>query len=118
MGKIFLQNIKVFAYHGCVGAEEKIGSFYEINLKLDTDFSKVSNTDDIEDTVNYVTLNRIIREQMKIISKTLEHVSRRILDKIGTTFPEIKHAELSVSKINPPVEGEMEKFTVIVEQVY
>ncbi|MFV0237270.1 MAG: dihydroneopterin aldolase [Flavobacteriales bacterium] len=118
MGKLYLQNIKIFAYHGCMEVEEMIGSFYEVNLMVKTDLSKVSNTDNIKDTVNYVELNRIIHEQMAVVSKTIEHVGNRILNEIGIISLGVSQAELSISKINPPVKGDMEKFTVILERVY
>ncbi|APD06563.1 dihydroneopterin aldolase [Flavobacteriaceae bacterium UJ101] len=118
MGKLHLQNIKIFAYHGCMQVEEMIGSFYEVNLIVKADLSKVSNTDNIKDTVNYVELNKIIHEQMAIVSKTIEHVGNRILNEIGKVLSDVKWAEISISKINPPVEGDMEKFTVILERAY
>ncbi len=118
MGKLHLQNIKIFAYHGCMQVEEMIGSFYEVNLMVKADLTTVSNTDHITDTVNYVELNRIIHEQMAIISKTIEHVGNRILNEIGIVLPQVQFAEISISKINPPVYGDMEKFTVILERTY
>ncbi|MFV0530874.1 MAG: dihydroneopterin aldolase [Flavobacteriales bacterium] len=117
MGKLHLQNIKIFAYHGCMPVEEVIGSFYEVNLIVKADLTKVSKTDNIKDTVNYVELNRIIHEQMAIVSKTIEHVGNRILNEIEDST-QINFAEISISKINPPVKGDMEKFTVVLERTY
>lgn len=118
MGELHLQNIKIFAYHGCMQVEEMIGSFYEVNLKVKADLTKVSDTDNIADTVNYVELNRIIHEQMAIISKTIEHVGNRILNEINIALPQVQFAKIVISKINPPVYGDMEKFTVILERTY
>ncbi len=118
MGKLHLQNIKIFAYHGCMEVEEMIGSFYEVNLLVKADLSKVSKTDNILDTVNYVELNKIIHEQMAIVSKTIEHVADRILNTIGDDFLDVNFAEVSISKVNPPVDGDMDKFTVILERLY
>ncbi len=118
MGKLHLQNIKIFAYHGCMKVEEIIGSFYEVNLMVEADLSKVAETDDIKDTVNYVKLNQVIHEQMNIVSKTIEHVANRILNEIGMALPDVNFAQISISKINPPVEGDMEKFTIVLERVY
>ena len=118
MGKLHLNNIKIFAYHGCMKVEEMIGSYYEVNLLVKADLTKVSVTDNIMDTVNYVELNRIIHEQMAVVSKTIEHVGNRILNTIGVELTDVNFAEISISKINPPVDGDMEKFTVILERAY
>ena len=32
MGKIYLKNIRLYAFHGCMDEEEKIGSDYVVNL--------------------------------------------------------------------------------------
>jgi dihydroneopterin aldolase len=45
-------------------------------------------------------------------SKLIENVARRIIDAINDRFPQIKYTELSLSKINPPITGQVGKATV------
>lgn len=118
MNELAIEELKIFAYHGCMEVEQAIGSYYEINLNVRADLSKVSQTDNIMDTVNYVVLNSIIHEQMAIVSKTIENVCERILNTIHEQFPEIQWVRLKISKINPPVHGDMKKFSVIFERNY
>ena len=66
MGTIKINNIRLYAYHGCLVEEGKIGSDYRVDLKVKTDLSKSAISDDLNDTVDYVHLNRIVKQEMAI----------------------------------------------------
>ena len=112
MGIIKVQNIRVYAYHGCLIEEGKIGSDYRVDVKVKADLSKSTKTDALSDTVDYVHLNKIVKEEMAIRSKLLEHVADRILDRILDELKMVKVADVSVAKMNPPIGGNVEKVTV------
>ena len=59
MGIVKVSNIKVYAYHGCLVEEGKIGSDYRVDLEVKADLSISAKTDRLKDTVDYVLLNRI-----------------------------------------------------------
>ena len=82
MGKIYLKNIRLYAFHGCMEEEEKIGSDYIVNVVVETDLKKSSKTDSLEDTVDYVALYEIIKTEMMQRAKLLENVVDRILNRI------------------------------------
>ena len=111
MGIIKVQNIRVYAYHGCLIEEGKIGSDYRVDVKVKADLSKSTKTDELSDTVDYVHLNKIVKEEMAIRSKLLEHVADRILDRILDELKMVKVADVSVAKMNPPIGGNVEKVT-------
>ena len=112
MGVIKVENIRVFAYHGCLPEETKIGSDYRVDLEVKADLQKSSKTDDLEDTVDYVFLNCVVKEEMAIASKLLETVARRILDRIFNEDNLVTKATISVSKLNPPIGGDVERVTI------
>ena len=58
------------------------------------------------------TIMGIPKEEMDKRSKLIENVARRIIDAINDRFPQIKYTELSLSKINPPITGQVGKATV------
>ena len=62
MEQIILKNIRVRSNHGCLVEEEQIGSDYRVDLKVTADLGKARSTDALEDTVDYVSLNRIVVE--------------------------------------------------------
>lgn len=116
MGKIKVDNIRVYAHHGCLKEETSIGSDYLVNISVDTDLTKAEVSDDLEDTADYVQINHIVKEEMKVPSKLLEHVGKRILDRIFIEIPITEKAKVSVSKINPPIGGDVAKVTVILKE--
>lgn len=112
MGVIKLKNIKVFSYHGCLDEEGKIGSDYRVDLKVYGDLSHSSKTDKLSDTIDYVHLNKIVKEEMAIRSKLLENVAERILKRIMDELIMVQKAKVDVSKINPPIGGNVAMVTV------
>lgn len=116
MGIIKVENIRVYAHHGCLKEETIIGSDYRVDLIVKVDLSKSARTDELSDTVDYVFLNRVVREEMAIPSKLLETVAQRILDRIFAEDKLVKKADVSVSKINPPIGGDVEMVTIKMSQ--
>jgi len=116
MGTIKLQNIRTFSYHGCLIEESKIGSDYSVNLEVKTDLRKSALSDKLADTVDYVLLNSIVKEEMAIRSNLLEHVAQRIIKRIFLEIPEVSRILLSVSKLNPPIGGDVEAVTIQMEE--
>lgn len=116
MGKIILNNIRIFAFHGCLIEEGKIGSDYLVNLTIHTDLTISAKSDNLYDTVDYVHLNQIVKEEMAIRSALLEHVAKRILDRVFNEASNVTYAEVYVSKLNPPIGGDVEAVTIVMEQ--
>ncbi|RRJ90583.1 dihydroneopterin aldolase [Paenimyroides tangerinum] len=116
MGIIRLKNIRTFSYHGCLVEESKIGSDYRVDLEIKADLRKSSVSDELADTVDYVHLNKIVVEEMAIRSKLLEHVAKRIITRIFKEIPEVSRIVLEVSKINPPIGGDVEQVTIVMEE--
>jgi len=116
MGIIRLKNIRTFSYHGCLIEEGKIGSDYSVDLEIKTDMRKSSMTDHLSDTVDYVLLNRIVVEEMAIRSHLLEHVGHRIVIRVFKEVPAISSIKIAVSKLNPPIGGDVEAVTIEMEE--
>lgn len=112
MGTIFVNDIKVYAHHGCMPEERRIGSDYIVNIEVKADLSKSAITDNLEDTVDYVSINQIVKDQMAISSNLLEHVAQRIINAIIEKHDEVREVVVDVSKINPPINGDVKSVTV------
>tara|TARA_B110000008_G_scaffold262681_1_gene285328 strand:- start:62866 stop:63240 length:375 start_codon:yes stop_codon:yes gene_type:complete len=113
MGKIQVNNIKLYSYHGCLEEESKIGSWYRVDIEVEVDLTKSSISDALIDTVDYVHLNHIVKEEMGIRSKLLEEVAKRILDRFFLELKMINIATVSVAKINPPIGGNVQEVVII-----
>ena len=116
MGTIKLKNIRTFSYHGCLVEESKIGSDYRIDLEVKTDLRKSCVSDKLADTVDYVLLNQIVVDEMAIRSELLEHVANRIIVRVFAEAPSVSRIKIGVSKINPPIGGDVEVVTLELEE--
>ncbi|UOB19478.1 dihydroneopterin aldolase [Abyssalbus ytuae] len=112
MGIIKIKNIQVYAYHGCLVEEGKIGSDYRVDVSVKANLQPSAQSDNLKDTVDYVHINRIVKEEMAIRSKLLEHVARRILRRIFDEISIADESTIEVSKINPPIGGNVEMVTI------
>jgi 7,8-dihydroneopterin aldolase/epimerase/oxygenase len=112
MGSIKLRNIRTFSYHGCLVEESKIGSNYSINLKIKVDLDLSAESDALRDTVDYVALNTIVVEEMAIRSDLLETVAQRIINRIFNELKKVNKVTIEVSKLNPPIGGDVEAVTI------
>ena len=116
MGIIKLKNIRTFSYHGCLVEEGKIGSDYRVDLEIKTDLRRSSLSDNLNDTVDYVLLNQIVVEEMAIRSQLLEHVANRITTRIFAEIASVSRIIVAVSKLNPPIGGDVEAVTIEMEE--
>lgn len=118
MSRIFLEDVKIYAYHGVLPEENIIGTYYILNAELHTDLWKAAETDDLNDTISYADINGIIQREMSVKSKLLEHVAGRIIMKIHQSFPQISYIKLKITKTSPPMEGEMKGASIELEKSF
>lgn len=116
MGSIKLKNIRTYSYHGCLVEEGKIGSDYLVNLEVKTNLEKSYASDALKDTVDYVLLNKIVVEEMAIRAKLLEQVANRIAERIFVESKMVRKIKIEVSKINPPIGGDVEEVTITLKK--
>ena len=83
---------------------------------MEGDFSKAETTDLIHDTIDYVAIADIACHEMSITSKLIEHVARRILSRIQSTWPDIQKSGLTIKKIAPPMNQQVESVEYTIEQ--
>ena len=115
MSIISIEGMEFFAYHGCFKEEQVIGTKFNIDLFLTVDTSKAEDSDELHDTVNYQEVFHLVKSEMQVTSKLLEHVGRRILNSIKSTYPQIEKATLKIRKLNPPLGGKMDFVSVTLD---
>lgn len=115
--KIILENVKIYAYHGVLPEETKIGTYYIVNAELHADLEKATQSDDLTDTINYAEVNAIIHEEMAIPSQLLERVIGRIITRLEEQFPQLTNIKIKLTKTRPPMQGEMDGVSIEIEKV-
>lgn len=112
MGIINVNGIRVYAYHGCLPEEGVIGGEYIVDVTVDTDFSHAEETDELHDTVDYCVINDVVRAEMAIRSKLIEHVARRIGNGLRASYPDVRSFMVRVTKINPPMNSAVDHVSI------
>lgn len=112
---INIEGIKLYAYHGCLEEEAKIGGNYIVDVYITTDFSDAAKTDDLTKTIDYCAVYEIAKTEMAIRSKLIEQVCLRIYDNIRANLKGIKTLHVKVTKLVPPMNGDVEKVSVEVK---
>ena len=112
MGQIRLNGMEFYAYHGCYREEQLTGNHFLVDITIDTDMGKASESDDLCDALNYAEVYELVKQEMAVRSHLLEHLSARILDSLFERFPQLKQAEVCVTKQNPPIGGQVQSVCV------
>ena len=112
MSKISLENMEFHAYHGCLEHEILLGNTFIVNVSIELDTLLAGESDSLEHTLNYQLVYDVVKEQMEIQSKLIEHVGQRILDNIMFSFPQINALEVRLSKLNPPLGAKVERVSI------
>jgi len=111
---IGLKKMLFHAYHGVMEQERTVGNTYQVDLKLFLDLSKAIRTDNLDDTVNYADIFSLVKEEMAIPSRLIEHVAGRIIQKIRERYTHISKIKIRLAKIHPPIQGEIQEAAVII----
>ncbi|MDR1555955.1 MAG: dihydroneopterin aldolase [Tannerellaceae bacterium] len=118
ISKIVLKDMKFYAYHGILPQEKCVGNNFLVNLSVTAPLEAALHTDDLNDTINYATVYSLVKKEMDIPSCLIEHVAGRILRSLKNHFPRITETELSLSKLNPPITGDIHSATIVLREVY
>ena len=116
MGLIEIEDMEFYAYHGHFKEEQVVGNRFLVNVAIRTNCQAASKSDKLEDALNYQIVYQVIKDEMEEKSHLLEHIGGRILDRLYATFPEIHWAKIKISKMNPPMGGQIERVSVTMER--
>jgi 7,8-dihydroneopterin aldolase/epimerase/oxygenase len=112
MGLIEIEGMEFYAYHGHFKEEQVVGNKFLVNISIETDCTKAGWSDNLGDALDYQKVYTLIKEEMDKKSFLLENICARILDKLYLQFNSINKATIKVSKINPPMGGQIKKVSV------
>ena len=105
IGIIELEEMRFWAFHGCLESERRNGKLFLVDFRGELDMRKAAGSDNLEDTVNYGLVYDLVKEEMSVPSDLLENVAGRIVRRIAERFPEFVRFSVRVSKRRPPVGG-------------
>ena len=118
MAKIALEGMRFYAYHGFYSEERMVGTHFEVDVYIETTFSRKVYTDDLYSTINYETVYFICKAAMKKPALLIETVAARIILGLKKHFQGKKLSGILVriKKESPPLGGEVASASVELDQ--
>ncbi len=115
--KINVKGLRLYAYHGVHPEENKLGQEFEIDLVLSV--VRPSTMDDrLDHVLSYwdamTTIKKVFTGKT---FKLLENAAQTILESLSE-YPQIKHAEINLKKLTPPIPVTVDFVGVIMEKSY
>jgi len=111
--KLYIEDIRLHAFHGCLEEEGRIGGKYRVDIMAEAELETSAEDDDLSKTVDYVVVYDLVKEEMAIRSKLIETVARRIALRLAATYPWVIQWEVSLTKFNPPVNGNLGQSRIV-----
>jgi 7,8-dihydroneopterin aldolase/epimerase/oxygenase len=113
---INIEGMRLYGYHGCLEEEARIGGNYIVDVRMGIDFSVAAETDNLLETIDYCTIYEICKKEMSVRSKLIEQVCDRIFKKISADFPSLESLNVKVTKLNPPMNGDVDRVCVEIQK--
>lgn len=110
---IRVETIKVWAYIGVYHDEQVQGRYFTIDVEVVADLSEAEILEDkLASVYNYEWITNIVHSEMKVSCALLEKKAILIAKEIKSSDVRLKSVKLKLSKLNPPLEGEIRSTSV------
>ena len=113
-----LKNMRFYGYHGVLPEEKRLGQWFEVDLEVRTDLQKAGLSDQLEDTLDYSGLLKLVQ---KVVTgenvNLIETLAERIAQKIAEGFS-ARELTVRVRKPNPPSPADFDGAEVEIHRVY
>lgn len=106
--QIKLSGLKFFAHHGLYEEEQKKGGWFIVDIQFNCDATEAMLNDEITGTVNYEEIYNLVKEEMLISSKLIEHLAARIHKRILLEVKGVFDLILTVKKLEAPLGGPLD----------
>jgi dihydroneopterin aldolase len=94
-------HLKLYGYHGCNPQEAIHGQWFHFDVYVHSNGAKAVYSDQLSDSVDYVRIYNIIKEENAQRSNLIEHLAGRIKKKLHDAIVLSDKIEVKVSKPNP-----------------
>ncbi|MDP7578698.1 MAG: dihydroneopterin aldolase, partial [SAR202 cluster bacterium] len=95
---IQLNGMSFYGYHGVSEAERELGQRFVVDLEIYRDLSLAGESDNLDDTVNYTDLYKMVKKivedsRHELLEGLAESIAKRVLEKFA-----VDSVELTVKK--------------------
>ena len=103
--RIILEGMQFYAYHGGSEEERSLGQPFQVDIEGELDLSAAGASDNLDDTVSYTHIYRVVRDVMEQEKKhLLEAVAEEIASRALAALP-LNALRVRVKKTRPPIKG-------------
>ena len=114
MDKIVLKNMGFYGYHGNLKSEKSLGQRFFVDVEIKTDLTKAGQSDELEDSINYVEVYNIVNDIMTGESRNLlERLGALIADKLYQHYQGVVGVAVTVRKPSVPIAGMLDYVEVV-----
>ena len=111
--RIVLHRIAIYAYHGVLAEEERIGQRFYVSLDCCLDLREVGLTDSLQKGVSYADLAEVATEiATKRRFRTIEALAETIARDLLSSFPRLEAVTVRVDKPGAPVPAILDGISV------
>jgi len=116
MGKIRLNNMLFYGYHGVDESEQNRGGTFEVDLEMQTSLAKAAFADNLNMTIDYSAVYQTVHDCLTgkkyYLLETLAcHIAKSILEKF-----DINRVTVKVRKPHAPIKGVMGSVEVEIDR--
>jgi len=103
--KVRLEGVVFYGFHGVSKSEQELGQRFVVDLEVERDLGVAGCSDDINDTVSYVDLYKLVKEIMEgpsrhLLENIAETIAQRILD-----LHQVESVRIEIKKPEVPIKG-------------
>lgn len=111
--KIYLNNLKFYAYHGLFQEEKTLGQRFRVDLILFSDLSRAEKSGRMEDSVHYGEAYETVKRVMEGPSvELLEELSGKVAQAILKDFKLVDEVMVRLVKPDPPIPGHYDSVAI------
>mgnify|MGYP002624076647 CR=1 FL=1 len=117
MDKITIKSLTLYAYHGVNPEEKENGQKFILDVTYYLDLSAACQSDNLDDTVSYAQVVKIIRKVFCEQSYDLiERAAQVVCDALFEAFDKIEKIEITLQKPDAPVRAEFDYMAVTLQR--
>ncbi len=110
---IEIKNLEVYANHGVLAEEKKLGQKFYIDAKLYVDVLNAAASDDVENSVNYAEVTEVIQKVFKSKSTNLiETAAQSLAGILLARFTKTDRIDMTVKKPSAPIDAHFDYMSV------
>jgi dihydroneopterin aldolase len=102
-GSIEINRLQLYAFHGVLEQENRVGNLFEISVKLYYPINRAMINDNLSGTLNYAEIINLIKDVMSKPSHLIENVIERIRVALVNNYPLIEGGKITIAKLSPPI---------------